>query len=179
VHYTTQEYFERIGSRLNADGQLGLAETCLTYLSFSVIEGGSCATGKEFEERLCRHELLDYAAKHCGEHARSVEAKVTYLVCTLVTRSGILLCAAQVLFVPSYKCRGYSANSPAVTGLHWIAQFRLCSVAEDFLRRKEDKTCTVYAKDSNSEGPLMYAAKHGHYKIARLLLNKGADINAH
>jgi hypothetical protein len=108
VHYTTQEYFERISSRLNPDGQLEIAETCLTYLSFSVFESGSCATDEEFEERLCQHELLDYAAKYCGEHIRSVEAKAAYLACKLVTHSGILSCAAQVLFVPSYKYRGYS-----------------------------------------------------------------------
>jgi hypothetical protein len=79
VHYTTQEYFERISSRLNPDGQLRIAETCLTYLSFSVFESGSCATDEEFEERLRQHELLDYAAKYCGEHTRCVDAKVAYL----------------------------------------------------------------------------------------------------
>ncbi|EMD59393.1 hypothetical protein COCSADRAFT_42902, partial [Bipolaris sorokiniana ND90Pr] len=75
VHYTTQEYFERVSSRLNPDGQVEIAETCLTYLSFNVFESGSCATDEEFEERLSQHELLDYAAKYGGEHARSVDAK--------------------------------------------------------------------------------------------------------
>jgi hypothetical protein len=110
-----QEYFERISSRLSPDRQLRIAETCLTYLSFSVFESGSCATDEELEERLCQHKLLDYAARYCSEHTRPVEAKVAYLACTLVTHSGILSCATQVLF---YKYRGYSANIPAVTGLH-------------------------------------------------------------
>jgi hypothetical protein len=178
VHYTTQEYFERISSRLNPNGQLEIAKTCLTYLSFSVFESGSCATDEEFEERLHQHELLDYAAKHCGEHARSVEAKVASLACTLVTHSGIFSCAAQVLFVHSYKYSGYSGSNPAVTGLHWIARFGLCDVAKEFLRRKEDKTCAVNAMDSNGEGSLMYAVKHGHCAMAEFLLDKGADVNA-
>jgi ankyrin repeat protein len=178
VHYTTQEYFERISSRLNPDGQLEIAKTCLTYLSFSVFESGRCATDEEFENRLCQHELLDYAAKHCGEHIRSVDAKVTYLACTLVTQSGIFSCAAQVLFMPSYKYRGYSASIPAVTGLHWIARFGLCDEAKEFLRRKEDELCAVNATDSDGEGSLMYAVEHGHCAMAELLLDKGADVDA-
>jgi ankyrin repeat protein len=178
VHYTTQEYFERISSRLNPDGELEIAETCLTYLSFSVFESGSCTTDEEFEERLCQHEFLDYAAKHCGEHIRSVEAKVAHLACTLVIHSGIFSCAAQVLFAPSYKYRGYRAKIPAVTGLHWIARFGLCDAAKEFLRREEDETCAVNAMDSNGEGSLMYAVKHGHCAMAELLLDKGADVNA-
>jgi hypothetical protein len=178
VHYTTQEYFERINSRLNPDGQLEIAETCLTYLSFSVFESGSCATDEEFEERLCQHEFLDYAAKHCGEHTRPVEAKVAYLASALVTHSGILSCAAQVLFVPSYKYEGYSASYPVVTGLHWIARFGLCDAAKDFLRGKEDEICAVNATDSNGGGSLMYAVEHGHCTMAELLLDKGADAHA-
>jgi ankyrin repeat protein len=178
VHYTTQEYFERISSRLNPDGQLEIAQTCLTYLSFSVFESGSCATSKEFEERLREHEFLDYAARYCGEHARFVEAKVAYLAYKLVTHSGILSCAAQVLFVPSYKYGRYSASYPAITGLHWIARFGLCNAAKEWLRRIEDETCAVNATDSNGEGSLMYAVKHGHCAMAELLLNKGADVHA-
>lgn len=178
VHYTTQKYFERISSRLNPDGQLEIAKTCLTYLSFNVFKSGSCATDQEFEERLCQHELLDYAAKHCGEHARSVDAKVAYLVCALVTHSGILSCAAQVLSVPSYKYPGYSARVPAITGLHWIARFGLCDAAKEFLHRKEDETCAVNATDSYGRGSLMYAVEDGHCAMAELLFNKGAYINA-
>jgi hypothetical protein len=178
VHYTTQEYFERVSSRLNPDGQLEIAETCLIYLSFSVFESGSCATDEDYEERLSQHELLDYAAKHGGEHARSVDAKVAYSACALVTQSGKLSCAAQVLFVPSYKYKGYSASHPTFTGLHWIAIFGLLSAAKEFLRRKEDETCAVNALNNNGEGSLMYAAKHGHCSMAELLLEKGAGVNA-
>lgn len=178
VHYTTQVYLEHISSRLNPDGQLKIAETCLTYLSFRVFESGSCATDEDFEERLRQHEFLDYAAKHCGEHTRCVEAKVAHLVCTLVTHSGILSCAAQVLLVPSYKYRGYSAHYPALTGLHWIARFGLCDVAKEFLRRKEGEICAVNAMDSNGDGSLIYAVKREHCAMAKLLLDKGADVNA-
>ncbi|KAF2022678.1 ankyrin repeat protein, partial [Setomelanomma holmii] len=64
VHYTTQEYFERTSSYFNPAAQLLIAKTCLTYLSFSVFESGSCATDKDFKERLRQHELLEYAATY-------------------------------------------------------------------------------------------------------------------
>ena len=85
VHYTTQEYFERPSSRLSPDGKLLITETCLTYLSFSIFQSGRCATNKEFEERLHQHELLDYSARYCGEHARCVESKVANLVRKFLT----------------------------------------------------------------------------------------------
>ncbi|KAF2192221.1 ankyrin repeat protein, partial [Zopfia rhizophila CBS 207.26] len=62
VHYTTQEYFERIRDTWNPDAQLHIASTCLTYLSFSVFKSGSCSSDKEFEERLRGSKFLDYAA---------------------------------------------------------------------------------------------------------------------
>jgi hypothetical protein len=75
---------------LNPDGELEIAEACLTYLSFSVFESGSCATDKEFEERLRQHEFLDYAARHCGEHARYVEAEVAEAVRSFLTDNSLL-----------------------------------------------------------------------------------------
>jgi hypothetical protein len=95
VHYTTQEYFERIGSRLSPNGHLHITTTCLTYLSLRIFESGSCDTDEEFEERLRQHELLDYAARYCGEHARHVEAVVITseafdLFRAFLTSSGLL-----------------------------------------------------------------------------------------
>ncbi|KAH7411643.1 hypothetical protein DE146DRAFT_674164 [Phaeosphaeria sp. MPI-PUGE-AT-0046c] len=176
VHYTTQEYFERISSRLNPDGELEIAEACLTYLSFSVFESGSCATNEELEERLCQYELLDYAAKHCGEHIGSVEAKVAHLACTFLTRSGTLSCAAQILFITNNEYEGYSQQCTAITGLHCIARFGLCDLANHFFQiTTENEVSAVNARDNWSRGPLFHAAEHGHHKLAGLLLEKGAD----
>ncbi|KAF2677729.1 ankyrin repeat protein, partial [Lentithecium fluviatile CBS 122367] len=62
VHYTTQEYFERIGDAWNPGAQLHIAITCISYLSFSAFQSGGCSTDKEFEERLQQNTFLDYAA---------------------------------------------------------------------------------------------------------------------
>jgi ankyrin repeat protein len=63
--------------------------------------------------------------------------------------------------------------------LHWIAQFGLSYVAKQFLQTlKEDEVNAVNATDGRSQGLLIYAAEHGYYKMAKLLLDKGADVNA-
>ncbi|XP_014561715.1 hypothetical protein COCVIDRAFT_50711, partial [Bipolaris victoriae FI3] len=75
VHYTTQEYFERTGDMWNPRGHVHIATTCLTYLSFSAFQSGSCLSDKEFEERLQQNSFLDYAAKYWGCHAKTVEVE--------------------------------------------------------------------------------------------------------
>ena len=72
VHYTTQEYFERTGDAWNPGGQLHITIACLTYLSFTTFQSGSCSTNKEFEERLQQHVQRRTLVHNC----RSQECKV-------------------------------------------------------------------------------------------------------
>jgi ankyrin repeat protein len=178
VHYTTQEYFERIGDWWDPGGKMRLATTCLTYLCFGAFQSGSCSTNKEFEERLQQHQFLDYAAKHWGHHARAVEPEVDILACKLLQGSS-LSCAVQVLAAPDYKHTVYSTNFVKMTALHCTARFGLASVAERVLSTaKEPATELVNAKDRRGNAPLAYAAEHGHQEAAKWLLAKGASINA-
>jgi hypothetical protein len=102
VHYTTQEYFERIRDAWNPDAQTRMASTCLTYLSFSIFKTGSCSSDEKFEERLRGSQFLDYAAKHWGEHALTVEDQICDLACTFFSYKELVSCAAQVLLRPEY-----------------------------------------------------------------------------
>ena len=179
VHYTTQEYFERISDAWDPGAQLHIATTCLTYLSFSAFRSGSCSTDEEFEERLQQNVFLDYAAKHWGEHAGAVEAEIVGLACPFLLESGLLSCATQVLLGPDYKYEGYSELCPTITALHYTAQFGLSRVTERLLLiAGEDATNAVNAKDCWGEAPLVIAAEHGYSEMAKLLLDKDADVNA-
>ncbi|KAH8696897.1 ankyrin repeat domain-containing protein [Phaeosphaeriaceae sp. PMI808] len=180
VHYTTQEYFKRASSYFNPAAQLLIAKTYLTYLSFSVFKSGSYTADEDFEERLRQHKLLDYAARHYGEHVRCVEAKVAERVRSFLTHDSLLACAVQVLYIESsYRYKGYRKSDVTFTGLHWAARFGLCEVARRYLRTKGDDTVhAVNARDSSGGHSLMYAVEHGHYEMAKLLLDKGADVNA-
>jgi hypothetical protein len=178
VHYTTQEYFEQIGDVWNPGGQLHIAITCLTYLSFSTFQSGSCSTDEEFEERLHQNQFLDYAAKHCGSHARTVEADIATFACKLLQGKSFP-CVAQVLGAPSYKYRGYSRFYPAITALHYTAQFGLPGVARKVLATVDlPVEEAVNVEDSWDNTPLTSAAKTGQYEMAKLLLDQGAEVNA-
>jgi ankyrin repeat protein len=179
VHYTTQEYFEQVRDAWNLGGHLDIATTCLIYLSFSSFESGSCSTDKEFEERLQQNKFLDYAAKHWGEHARSVEAEMANLAHRFLLHGGLLSCATQALFVPDYKYEEYSQRYPTITALHCTARFGLCSITKEVLPLgEEDATNAIHAKDNSGRTPLAYAAEYGHREVAKLLLEKNADVNA-
>jgi hypothetical protein len=64
VHYTTQEYFERIKDTWDPGAPLHITSICLTYLSFDKFRTGSCSSDEKFEKRLQESKFLDYAAKH-------------------------------------------------------------------------------------------------------------------
>src|SRR5205085_8041493 len=70
VHYTTQEYFERVRMSKFPDAQRSIATACLTYVSFDVFAEGYCFSDQEMDMRLQEYPLLEYAAQYWGEHAR-------------------------------------------------------------------------------------------------------------
>jgi ankyrin repeat protein len=178
VHYTTQEYFERTGGAWNPGGKLHIATTCLTYLSFSTFRSSSCSSDEEFEARLQQNQFLDYAAKHWGSHVRAVETEVATLACELLQGKS-LPCVAQVLGVPNYKYRGYSKAYSVGTALHYTSQFGLSGITKKVLAAANMPIEeAVNAKDSWGNTPLTIATKTGQYEMAKLLLNKGADVNA-
>lgn len=91
VHYTTQEYFERVRLEWNPGAQEEIAVACLTYLSFNTFRSGSDEVGSEsfeawierrqasdkaFEQRLTENPFFDYLARYWSEHVRIVESVV-------------------------------------------------------------------------------------------------------
>jgi ankyrin repeat protein len=179
VHYTTQEYFERIRDTWNPGAQLHIASTCLTYLSFSIFRTGSCSSDEEFEERLRGSQFLDYAGKHWGEHAFTVEGEICELACSFLSYKDLVSCAAQVLLRPKYRYRKYSQNYPKdSTGLHITARFGLAIVLEALLLNQVGETALVLERrDSEGQTFLYLAAEFGHQRMVKLLLDKGADVN--
>ncbi|KAF1936357.1 hypothetical protein EJ02DRAFT_302898, partial [Clathrospora elynae] len=178
VHYTTQDYFEKISNAWNPSANLHITTTCLTYLSFSAFQDGSCSTDREFKERLQQNKFLDYAAKHWGEHATWVETEVFSQACRMLLQSNLLSCATQVLFITDINYENNSQTYPKLTPLHYTARFGLCGVTKGILPEGDERaTNAVNSQDSWRKTPLFYAARHGHVKIAQLLLEKNADVN--
>ncbi|KAH7128264.1 hypothetical protein B0J11DRAFT_524487 [Dendryphion nanum] len=179
VHYTTQDYFERIKDTWNPAAPQHIATTCFTYLSFEAFMSGSCATDHELKHRLANHKFLDYAAKHGGDHARAAEAEVCELACSFLLDHKLLACAAQVLLCPEWKYKGYSQSYPTITSLHYTTQFGLFRITHELLSKLgEEPTKFVNVNNSWDDAPLAVAGKHGHAEITGLLLDKGANLNA-
>lgn len=108
VHYTTQEYFERIREKWNPRVQLDIASICLTYLSFSTFRSGTCPTDENFAKRLEENPFLNYAAQHWGFHTLPVQEEVCELACWVLQCDSTVSCAVQVMSISKWKYGSYS-----------------------------------------------------------------------
>jgi hypothetical protein len=180
VHYTTQEYFERVTDTWNPDAPLQIALTCLTYLSYDVFRTGSCSSDEDLEERLQENKFLHYAAKHWSEHAATVETRVCAMVCSFLLDDCLVSSATQVLLTPTYKSRNYSQDYPKdSTGAHLAARLGLTVSLQTLLLHKgQERKAEFTKKDSKGQTLLYLAAKNGHYLTAKLLIDEGAEVNA-
>ncbi|KAI9766598.1 MAG: hypothetical protein M1840_006409 [Geoglossum simile] len=180
VHYTAQEYVGRIREEWNPRAQLDIASACLTYLSFSIFRCGSCPTDKDFESRLKQNVFLDYAARHWGHHTLTVQDEVCELACSFLQRGSSVSCAVQAMSTSTYKYGQYTQSYPKeTTGLHLTAQFGLLCLTKELLSMLGGNIAiSTDSRDSYGRSPLWLAAAYGHGVVVKLLLEKGADVNA-
>ncbi|ORY00885.1 hypothetical protein BCR34DRAFT_546658 [Clohesyomyces aquaticus] len=178
VHYTTQEYLERIRETWNPKAQLDIALTCLTYLSFGSFKKGSCSTDAALENRLQCSVFLDYAAKYWVQHTLPVQDDAYDLACSFLLHRESISCATQVMSVSTYRYPGHSKGFPHNTGfIHLTARFGLTILLKRCLESgKREVVNSVDSKDSYDRSGLYIAAENGHAETVNLLLDKGADL---
>ena len=168
VHYTTQEYFERVRETWIPNAQQEITSACLTYLSFSTFRSGSCSSDEELKRRLEQYVFLDYAARYWGHHTRTVQEKVYKLASSFLQNDSFVSCAVQTMSMSmsGYRWSGYSQSFPKqATGLHLTARFGLSYLLEKLLAERDD----VDSKDKNGRTPLSWAAESGHEAVVKLL----------
>ena len=184
VHYTTQEYFERIRESWIPTAQRDIASTCLTYLSFSTFQSGGCLTDEEYEDRVEQNPLISYAARFWSYHARTVQQDISKQALSMLKDRNLVSCSTQVMTVSkrSYKYFGYSqVYLKRTTGLHLMARLGLLHFSHSLLYmsgKGNTGTVDVDSKDGYGQTPLSWAAKEGHEAVVNLLLDTGkVNIN--
>jgi len=203
VHYTAQEYFREHWSKWFKDESTEITNTCITYMSFSDFESGPCRTQAEADTRLKDFVLLNYAAKHWGDHARELETmgKIanenelggdqheshTELAMSFLLNETLVISAFQaMLFGRSQESNFDTLRTQA---LHLTTYFGITGLSALLLANKADINASGCLYDDHQEvhdvsfrkgvTPLYIACYRGYCKIVRLLLDEGADINAH
>ncbi|KAI9879865.1 MAG: hypothetical protein M1830_006717 [Pleopsidium flavum] len=194
VHYTTQEYFERTRETRFPHAQRELASTCLTYLSFAEFANGLCVKNdKEHDrhddyvyhysahykftrDRIEKNVLLDYAARHWGNHAREVfrqDPNISQLIWRFFENGGNLACSVEVERHSQSGDRrlGAPVCLEDVPNLHVAASFGLDEIVKLLL----EEGISVDVSDSYGGTALHKAARNGHVTMVQMLLERGAD----
>jgi hypothetical protein len=174
VHKTTQEYFDRNGTKHFPDAQFDIGKKCLTYLSLEVFSAGPCTTDELWECRLQENALLGYAAhnvgNHVGDHARG---RLKEPMLNFLLNRPKVECTTQAVFVTqtTWRSRGHSQNySRGFHGIHYAAHLGLTEIVELLLATGKVE---VESKDEDGRTPLSYAAEGGHKAVVEQLLATG------
>lgn len=176
VHYTTQEYFEQIGSVWFEDAQTKIAKACVSYLSHDVFATGACAIHQSFQNRLHDHPLFDFASRYWGNYASRGNFEALQLqVLELLNSPNNVASCIQALSYRDYSYRIWALQQPPQpTGLHLAACFGL----NLFMRRMlDEESVDADFKDSAERTPLAWAAEKGFEAVVKLLLERD-DVEA-
>lgn len=169
-HYTTREYLEGVRDGLFPTVENDILGVCLGLLSNSSFETGRCPTDAEFEARMQRYPLYEYAVKHWGEHAR-IGINEPGILEFLQKRPNVDAASQSLL---TYKT--FSQSVPKqMTGLHLAVWFGLQNIAKALL----SKGCySARERNTYGESALSIAAAHGHLHIVQLLLAYTVEVDS-
>ena len=179
VHYTTQEYFERVRESWNPHTQQEIASACLTYLSFTKFASGASSSGEDLEARLAENFFFEYAATYWGHHVLGVQEEVSQLVLPFLQDESLVASTSQMTSVVGYSYRWYSQDYPRnMTGLHLAAKYGLLFLLEELLHVGGAKSViNADSKNNNGRTPLSWAAENGYEAVVKLLVER-EDVDA-
>ncbi|KAJ7852910.1 hypothetical protein B0H14DRAFT_3136992 [Mycena olivaceomarginata] len=161
VHFTAQNYLDRIQTERFPDAHFEITQSLLTYLQFEVCmdevnydgdDGAAlfqycqyCLVHAQWCEEQLKDEIVRFLGETCKYHSRRLQKHMAF--------SSLGLFHLAWLSIPSLGC----------------SLSKSCKNHKSFPR-----TCSKCPDDQE----LTVAAYYGHQKICKLLLDKGADVNA-
>ncbi|KAK4889604.1 hypothetical protein LTR27_011588 [Elasticomyces elasticus] len=189
VHYTIEEYFKDTAIRWFPDKDRICTVMCHVYLSYL---SGPCATDEDMLERFRVYAWYRYAVLYWRDHFREAETLTvdaalspTDAALAFLQESDSVACAVQAASVQSTGTLGGDKQiaqgyRKLVTGLHLVAQLGLSSLTQQLLLHQGKATLNT-RDDAGPWGatPLYRAVAGGHEDTVAILLDWGADVNAH
>ncbi|PNY26502.1 Ankyrin repeat domain-containing protein 50 [Tolypocladium capitatum] len=176
VHYTAQEYFERLRMGLFPDAQLDIATICIAYLSFKAFDEGFCGADDVFEERLRSHPFYNYASRNWGHHVYEASSLFPGLIDFLECEHKVVASAQALIVAKLYPehCQYSQDATRVVSGLHLAAYFGLSEVVRILLGRGHGADTA----DSDERTPLSHAAERGHDAVLETLLAQEVEVDS-
>ena len=169
IHFTLQEYlcthpdlFERVHSTM--------AETCLTYLNFRHIKDLSMSVPPNLQSTL----FLEYSSLYWGVHMRmEVSDRANAFALHLLQQFHSHISATFLWKSISEKfiSREYpwvrTPDRKGFSALHCVSYFGIAEVADTLIKMNR---WSVNEADGSGVTPLIWAARHGHEEVVKLLL---------
>jgi ankyrin repeat protein len=179
IHYTAQEYFEKILDEWNPTAQLQIASTCLSYLSFKPFKAFQWVDIRWYPDQKVvePHALLDYAAQNWGPHASAIQQEVSEQACALLQDINLVACINKVLNsrqVINFKMIHLDGMADDATRLHLVARLGLDHILEKALLLPNSGPAD--AKNRYMQTPLTWAAIWGNLAAVEVLFKRD-DVN--
>jgi ankyrin repeat protein len=177
IHYTTQEYLQRNQADLLPNAKIEIARSCTAYLCINDFAVGPCSSVEDYDHRVEKFALLDYATKNWGPHMTSLmgqgyDSGIVTEGWSLLLNVGCLSTASQTLFMSDERSDSKMAvkeMGEGFLGCHWLGRFGLLALLEDWIARKYE----INQRDCYGRTPMSWAAENGHEATVKQLLDTG------
>ena len=208
VHYTTEEFFKSSQGTIFPDAHMQISKICLAYLSFDVLTEDTWTILSKHPQDKYDLRFCDYAANFWGDHLRGKpEQELRELAMRFLSHQELLWKAfapllykrGGILYWNDDKSRGFTAlDGAAMFGLDTLVQLLLDQGFQAEAKYEKTPSTLFYAAwrgyestaklllengaiiDCEQSGvPILCAViKRGDYNMAKLLLDRGAELEA-
>jgi hypothetical protein len=191
IHQSAKDYLLRKSRDSNPElevfrvkeeiGNLEIARKCLDYLQNGALTNGEVDLLMN-TAHLKAFPLLSYAALHWPEHARSLARSEDIFNLSLPFYAKKSLVRESWLGT-YWTAEMYGSPPDSFTLLHLASCFGILPLAENLVQKKGwtnrvRRSHYVNKRDGNGKTALCWGADRGHEAVGRLLLEKGADVEA-
>lgn len=167
-HYTWKTWFP--------NGLVGMASTCLTFLSFDTF-AEACQSEEEFQAKESELPFVSYAVQFWGDHVREAGPdanEITAAAIKYLQDPHRVEAYIQAAWIANTRHREKWDVRRDIHPLHICAWFDL-SFLMPFL--KHDPKDINIQEETHGQTPLMYACRRGSVETVRWLLTLGALVN--